>query len=312
MQEVGTTLPKPQLRPLLLNEPRIVNWDKENTLTNEILIPSLPAIEAMFLEVRSKVDPELSQHQPSKLGKAYPLGQCLEISKAVEHLVKHINPSTLPSLPLEGYTALRTFLRHGGTMRQVWGDLRGDYFQNAFLVGTLYIDCSNDTVIATKPKVEILPFEKANFKPVEDFKHFARVASRYWKATVFPNHLIPSFAPYAPMLVAIPNGQIQFQFDSDYMIGLATTSKFQLSKQFLESAPLDQALFAFLKKHLPTNLFKVSIDSTQGRKTALENCRTFRDKRWHLSTQQRDKAVLALRRANQYLAMVSVTPNISH
>jgi hypothetical protein len=299
---------KPHIRPLLPTEPRIVNREKESRLTEEFLVPKLPALEAMFWAIRSGVDPELAARQPVKLGKPYPLGQCLEIAKAVEHQVKHIDPSMLSGLPLQGLIALRSFLRQGGTMRQAWGDLRGAYFQNAFVVGTLYVDCSNDTVVATKPKIEILPFDQADFRPVEDFGHFARIAQRYWKATVFPNHLLPVIAPYAPMIVAIPNGQIQFQFDSDYMIGLATTTKFQLSRTFLEAAPFEEALFGFMKKHLPSELFKAPADPVQGRKQALDNCRIFREKRWHLSPQERARALATMRRANRYLAAIRVTP----
>ena len=53
--------------------------------------------------------------------------------------------------------AIREFIGKGGAFRSVWGVLREQYFQNAIQLGGLYVDVSNDTVVVTKPKVEILP-----------------------------------------------------------------------------------------------------------------------------------------------------------
>ncbi|MEL7969110.1 hypothetical protein AAG587_22330 [Vreelandella neptunia] len=65
------------------------------------------------------------------------------------------------------------FFRQGGLVRQVWGDLRGEYFQNALLVGGLYVDVANDIVDPRKPPGEILPFAEARLAPISDFHHFS-------------------------------------------------------------------------------------------------------------------------------------------
>jgi len=111
--------------------------------------------------VRAQVDHLLRTAAPIKNGKPYPLGQCLEISLAVEQRLKAVDPAALSGPAQVGHQAWSAFLAVGGTMRRIWGDLRGKYFQNAFLLGTLYVDVSNDTVVPTKPKVEILPFHES-------------------------------------------------------------------------------------------------------------------------------------------------------
>jgi hypothetical protein len=118
--------------PLLPNEPRVLDWAGQHVLTERFLIPALSKLEALFLGLRASLDPMLSQAQPSKLDKPYPLGQCLEISLAVQNYLQQLDPFTLSGAPAQGHAALAAFLRHGGSMRQVWGDLRGEYFQNAF------------------------------------------------------------------------------------------------------------------------------------------------------------------------------------
>src|SRR5690606_1339592 len=132
-----------------------------------------------------------------------------EITLAAQKKLQYLDASALPTEVAHGLKALRDFLQHGGNARQVWGDLRGEFFQNAFLVGTLYIDVSNDTVTPTKPKVEILPFEQADFRPVRDYLHYARMTRQYWGAYVFANHILPGLALYFPLITAIPGGRVR-------------------------------------------------------------------------------------------------------
>lgn len=171
------SLPLSGLRPRLLlpNEPCLHLPAAEQALTEQLLLPALAELEACFLAVRAQVDPELSRLQPVKLGKAYPLGQCLEIALAVQQRLRIVDEASLPPDAASGLRAFRAYLRAGGSFRQVWGDLRGQYFQNAFQLGGLYVDVSNDTVVPTKPKVEILSFEAANFPPSAAFSSSARL-----------------------------------------------------------------------------------------------------------------------------------------
>jgi hypothetical protein len=74
-------------------------------------------------------------------------------------------------------------------LRQVWGDLLGKYFQNAFQLGTLYIDASNDTVVPTKPKVEMQHFAQAQFTHIVDYRHYSKIATSYWQGKLYPTTL---------------------------------------------------------------------------------------------------------------------------
>jgi hypothetical protein len=273
--------------PLLPNEPRVLDWTGEQVLTERYLLSAGTALASFLLAVRTQLDPVLRERQPTKLGKPYPLGQCLEISEAVQVHLAQLDPDTLPGVAAKGHAALAAFLAAGGSARQVWGDLRGQYFQNAFLIGTLYVDVSNDTVVPTKPKVEILPFTEANFRPIEDYHHFARVACSYWRAEVMPNHLLPELAPYLPMITAIPGGKVQLGMPTDYMLSLTQRSHFRASASFLEKGLMAADIFGLLKRKLTALDLPVAADPEQGRGAAVSYCHQYRRDASHL-----DKAVL--------------------
>lgn len=308
MRQQPPHYPLPAPKPLLPNEPRVPDWTAEQALTERFLIPALSDLESLFLEIRARLDPELSRDQPMKLGKPYPLGQCLEISMAAQRLLQQLDPSQLDGACARGHAALAAFLHHGGRMRQVWGDLRGEYFQNAFLAGTLYIDVSNDTVVRTKPKVEILPFAEARFAPVEDYLHFARLASRYWQAHLFPNHVVPALAPWFPLIAVTPGFGVQFQSDFNYMIALTETAGFRPSEEVLDVPPMSGDVFQLVARCLRHSLFEVAADLAQGRALALERCRKYREENWPPSDEQRTVAIKAMRAANRYLAQLKVQP----
>lgn len=85
-----------------------------------------------MLAVRLQLDPVLERQQPFKLCKPYPLGQCLEIAQAVEARLRSVDVSGLSTQAAAGLQAIRAFQRAGGAFRQVWGDLRGQYFRMRF------------------------------------------------------------------------------------------------------------------------------------------------------------------------------------
>lgn len=262
--------------PLLPNEPRVLDWVHEHELTERYLMPAMDSLRVFFLELRAGLDLELSRAQPIKLGKPYPLGQCLEISQAMERRLQQLERLMPIGVAALGHAALSAFVRHGGSVRQVWGDLRGEYFQNAFLLGTLYVDVSNDTVFRTKPKVEILPFNEARFSPVKDFRHFARVASSYWKAQVFANHILPSLAPYFPLIVAIPGGSVRLEASSSYMFAMTRNQGFRPSEAILDSVPMGDELFQLLSQCLVGSALDKAHDAAEGKRRALQNCQRYR------------------------------------
>lgn len=267
MSHQNATLPLP-------NEPRQLNWERESILTQQFLQPHLASIEVYFFELRNRLDPHLQLASPIKQGKPYPLGQCLEISTAIEHLLISLPTSALSSEAAKGDLAIKNFVAHGGTIRQIWGDLRGQYFQNAFLFGSLYIDVSNDTVVASKPKVEILPFEQANLKAIRDYQHFVNVAQNYWGTRAFPNHIFPEVAGYAPVMLQKSNGNVQLFSSSDYMVSLNLREQFEPSRRFLAENTLDLDTFNTIKTNL-ANLqarFPTAENPEQGRQLALAEC----------------------------------------
>jgi len=106
-----------RLRPLLPNEPCLHLPAAERALTERHLLPVLPALEAFFLAVRRQLDPELERLQPVKLGKPYPLGQCLEIALAVEKRLRTVAETELPAAAVPGLRAFKAFLRAGGSFQ---------------------------------------------------------------------------------------------------------------------------------------------------------------------------------------------------
>lgn len=290
--------------PLLPTEPRVANLEVEHVLTERFLVPAAAGLEALFRALRADLDPTLAEDMPVKLGKPYPLGQCLEISRAVATRLQQLDASTLDGAPARGYAALDAFMRHGGTMRQVWGDLRGEYFQNALLIGTLYVDAANDTVVPAKPPVEILPFAEARLGPIVDYLHFSRIASRYWLAQLFPNHILPSIAPYFPLVAATPGGGMRLESTSDYMVALTITEEFRPSEAVLGGPPMNRDLFRLLAGCLAGSALDMPADAESGRALAVQACRDRRA--GHPSECRRAEAVVAVLDANERLAHLRV------
>ncbi len=124
-----------KIRPLLPNEPRQLDWVLQERLTKQYLYPVLEELERFLLNLRAQLDPQLTADSPTKANKPYPLGQCLEISLAVKKQLEEISPSQLQGNDAIAFSAIQQFSLNGGVIRQIWGDLRGQYFQNAFLFG---------------------------------------------------------------------------------------------------------------------------------------------------------------------------------
>lgn len=287
--------------PLLPNEPRIADEAMQTRLTEQYLLPVIQALATLFISLRRSLDAELSKARPVKQGKPYPLGQCLEISQALLQRLSQLDPATLNPEAACGFQALIHFVRQGGLVRQVWGDLRGDYFQNALLVGVLYIDVANDTVDPRKPPIEILPFAEARLVPISDFHHFSRVAERYWQARLYPNHLMPALAPYFPLISVSNNGFIQLQSASNYMIALTQVGAFHPAEAVLEGALMDAQLFGLLYERLSALPIMLADHASVGQDAALTSCKAYRDQGAASDSQHRDKAVKAVLQVNAAL-----------
>ncbi len=185
--------------PLLLQEIAPVDR-RQAELTGDCLTECGAAMMAYFLALRAETDAVLAPRLPPAAGKPYPYGRCEEITRDL--FARLAQRLARPAGPVE--QALHGFVARGGQIRTVWGVLRDQYFQNAIQVGGLYVDVSNDTVVVTKPKVEILPIEQSGLVCVRDIAHFRNAAGLYWGATLYANHLVPALAPLLPIDLGQP------------------------------------------------------------------------------------------------------------
>lgn len=182
-------------------EPREPNR-RQRTLTERFLKPHLEAVERFFLALRAETDADVAAGRRDWTGaKAYPEGYCREIRNDVLARLRR-------EMSRAGATRrhpVAEFIRAGGLVKPLWGDLRGVYLQNAIQLGSLYVDAANDTVDVTKPKVEILPLTESGMRPLRTPGHFAAVVAHYWNAPVYTNTLIPALFPIFPLLVWTDN-----------------------------------------------------------------------------------------------------------
>ncbi|MFZ6649394.1 hypothetical protein ACO0LO_26955 [Undibacterium sp. TJN25] len=252
-------------KPLLSQQPAPVS-SRQAELTRQFLAPLLAELEQYLLAVRAETDAALAPLLSKDAERPYPKGRCTEISLDVQKRMQQ--RLSQPQHPVE--QALVAFLRGGGIIRHIWGALRESYFQNAFQFGALYVDVSNDTVVVTKPKVEILPMEDSGLLAIADLPHFARVAERYWNTTLYANHAAPSLAPVLPMIGWTPGSPMRLHSVSDYMIDMMRRDAFKGAREWLASAPvLPDEVAAQLRQY---GSARVPIVQSDGGKAALAAC----------------------------------------
>lgn len=245
--------------------------ERQAKLTIHHLFEWKDAITAFLLAVRLDVDRELAPTLPPAAGRAYPYGRCAEITTAVMTKLRSAVDGAAAE-PDPGAVAIRDFIRDGGLVRHVWGALRGAYFQNAFQFGALYVDVANDTVVVTKPKIEILPLTKSGMENIRDLEHFAAIARVYWGGDVWANTVAPSLAPILPMVTASP-GRIApgLHPASDQMIAMMCRDRFRQAEAWILNAPAPPAEVArALLATSPPDLHPVTDDP---REEAAAACR---------------------------------------
>jgi len=288
--------------------PVVADAARQQALVDRYLAPVLPELMAMLLRVRAALDPDLRRERPAMYGGAYPLGQCLEITRAVQAHLERLRPETLQGEDAAALAALRAFEAEGGQLRRAWGDLRGQYFQNALLVGTLYVDVANDTVVITKPPVEILPLDQADFTPIRDHAHYARIAARYWKRRFMPNHLLPRLAPYLPLLQVTAGGGVSVGPLDPYMLGLTLVGDFTSSDAILDAPVLQDDVFASLAAALDGGPVAVATRPAAGREAALSLCRAWRAEGQAACADSFNDVMLAAHQVNRRLARLVLPP----
>ncbi len=201
---------------------------KQVKLTKKYLLPKVKELEADMLRLRATFD-QSTNLAATKGNKTYPEGFCQEITIGVmEILQKELRTANTP-----GLMALRAFVAHGGMAKRIWGNLRNQYFQNAFQFGSLYVDVSNDTVVITKPKVEILPITKARMFPISDYDGYADIAEKYWKGQVYPNRVLPDLAVMFPLFLITTTGKIELHSNYQTILYRNMQFDFALAERFL-------------------------------------------------------------------------------
>jgi hypothetical protein len=291
---------------LLPQEPRVADPARQQMLTERFLLPELASLRALFAQLRTHVDAELAPRFPSRLGQPYPAGRCLEISTALQATLAALDFTTLQPQPADGYRALVRFLQGGGNARVVWGAQHGMALRHVLLFGTLCIDGAQDSVDASLPALALTPFSRTGLTPVHDHRQFALLAGRAGGAHVFPNHVLPELAPYAPLLVMVPGGSVQLAADTPYMLALARRSGFTSSAGALTLPGMPDHLFRVTAQTLMAAGFDVAEDASQGRLAGLERCRQYRDASTRTADAQQKAAAAALDKANRALQILTV------
>lgn len=201
---------------------------KQVKLTKKFLMPKVKELEADMLALRAAFDQSFDI-STNKYGKTYPEGFCQEITLGVKEILE----KQLPHAKTPGLMALRDFIAQGGLAKRIWGNLRHQYFQNAFQFGSLYVDVANDTVTITKPKVEILPLAKARMFPINEYDGYADVAEKYWKGQVYPNRILPDLAVMFPLFLITPNGKVALHANYQTILYRNMQFDFALAEKFL-------------------------------------------------------------------------------
>ncbi len=196
-------------------------------------------IDAYYHEQQDRLargDIQLNPQEQEHLT-GYPKGYCLEITRRLLlELNKEVALGDLKSMAL-----LQGFLRQGGTIKRIWGGLRGIYFQNAIQAGSYYVDVANDTVDVTKPQIEILPIDDVDYQQFDNFFDYRKVAEIYWKCRMLPNSFFPNLAPFFPILTFHPDGRIQLESNSTFMFPMNLSRQCAPAHEFLFGAERREA-----------------------------------------------------------------------
>ncbi|MBO9544901.1 hypothetical protein [Caulobacter sp.] len=249
-------------------------------LAARFLTPAIPAIEALLLALRAETDAALATDAP-RYGKPYPYGYCLEITLDVMTRLR-LRMQQAPRST--GEEAVRAFLLGGGEGRQVWGILRERYFQNAMVLGDLYVDVANDSVDPSKPKVEILPLAASGLALVETVEDFVRIAEPYWNVRLYANTALPFLAPLFPFLAVNASGQVRLEARPNHMMRLLAGGGFVQSERWLAEGPEPSPeIVQAVREACPPDI--LALGPHASREASIAMCRALRaagasDKAW--------------------------------
>lgn len=220
MTELTLTL----IEQLATRETRFALDARQQQLTEQWLSRNQAALQTDLLQLRLRFDADFCGDKSR-----YPLGYCKEISDGVFNLLQQ----SLAQSESPGLQAIRGFLQAGGRIKRVWGNLRDCYFQNALQMGGLYVDVANDSVVISKPKIEILPLAEANFNPINSYSDYAKLAQNYWQGEVFPNRYIPQLAILFPIILRYPSGKLKLHCPYQSLLYQNLLADFKPAETFL-------------------------------------------------------------------------------
>ena len=179
------TIDQIQQRAYLLD---IQNYSNQINITNKIVIPRIDEIKSKILFYRAEIDREFEEQKKTKTSfeygiidiNHYPIGFCRQIrDKVFEKLQKD--------------TLFTEFVNNGIILKEIYIILRDKYFQNAIQLGNLYIDIANDTVAINESKLEICELNNFDFKNLDDYDEYFKVAEKYLHIALYPNNFFPFF-----------------------------------------------------------------------------------------------------------------------
>lgn len=186
---------------------------EQDAVTRTRLIPAIDAILDRLRIHRAAVDQAmearraaLPPYTPPTPGEpnlaSYPVGFCRRIRDRVWERAL-ADP------------AFQSLIGRDIVLRKVFILLKGQYFQNAFQLGNLYLDVANDTVWVNLPKLEWKRIEEVDYENLDSWSRFVPIARRYLGVEVYPNLLFPFAFPIVPFFAIRPGGRIDLLYAQD-------------------------------------------------------------------------------------------------
>lgn len=188
-------------------------------LNSKYIEPNLQLIEDIAWEFRAQLDDIVlgkettnkswtsvhntyNLHSAENLIRSYPIGGCYPISQA---FLEYIETSA-------DFTFLSKYLKEGGIIKIVWGNVRNECFQTAVQIGNYIFDVANDTVDINKPKINITKVGEGSFKNFTSIEEFILIKEKYHNTVVYVNDVVPEIAQFLPLFSKKKNIRLMINY----------------------------------------------------------------------------------------------------
>lgn len=182
-------------------------------LTQKYILPNVTEILHDSRNLRRKVDRIICK---SLIGgkdvtRIYPKGYCLDIT---QHFLRQLSSEMLDR-NMMGFQQIKHFVQAGGAIKRVWGIDNNKTFQNVIQIGSAVLDVARDTGGYRPPNpadaVQLyLSIDENPTQDIQGFEDLSEIMEKYWGYEIYPNTLIPYFAPIFPIIALNKKGNIQF------------------------------------------------------------------------------------------------------